>query len=57
MDIIDELENRGYIEQLTHREELKKELNKGSVSFYIGKIMLKLDWELILQQIINYIKQ
>ena len=36
MDIIEELEQRGYIEQLTHREELKAEFNKGSVSFYIG---------------------
>jgi tyrosyl-tRNA synthetase len=35
-DIIEELEKRGYIEQLTHREELKKEFNKGPVSFYIG---------------------
>ena len=36
MDILDELENRGYIEQLTHSKELRDELNKGSVSFYIG---------------------
>jgi tyrosyl-tRNA synthetase len=36
MDIIEELKHRGYIEQLTHEEELKKEFNKGSVSFYIG---------------------
>ena len=36
MDIIDELEKRGYIEQITHEKELKKELSKGSISFYIG---------------------
>ena len=36
MDIIEELEKRGYIEQLTHKEELKEEFQKGSVSFYIG---------------------
>lgn len=36
MDIIEELKQRGYIEQITHEKELKEELNKGSVSFYIG---------------------
>ena len=36
MDIIEELEKRGYIEQLTHEKELKEELSKGQVSFYIG---------------------
>ena len=36
MDILDELEKRGYIEQLTHPKELRDELNKGSVNFYIG---------------------
>ena len=36
MNIIDELMQRGYIEQLTHEAELKEELDKGSVSFYIG---------------------
>ena len=36
MDILDELTKRGYIEQLTHEKELRDELNKGSVSFYIG---------------------
>ncbi|MCI8309590.1 MAG: tyrosine--tRNA ligase [Clostridia bacterium] len=36
MNIIEELDKRGYIEQLTHEDELKKELDKGSVSFYIG---------------------
>lgn len=35
-DIIEELEQRGYIEQLTHKEELKEEFKKGQVSFYIG---------------------
>jgi tyrosyl-tRNA synthetase len=35
-DIIEELEKRGYIEQLTHRNELREEFNKGPVSFYIG---------------------
>lgn len=36
MNIIDELKQRGYIEQLTHEEELKNEFDKGQVSFYIG---------------------
>ena len=36
MDIIDELEKRGYIEQMTHEKELREELAKGPVSFYIG---------------------
>ncbi len=36
MDILEELEKRGYIEQLTHEKELREELKKGSVSFYIG---------------------
>lgn len=36
MDIIEELKQRGYIEQLTHEKELKNEFNKGQVSFYIG---------------------
>ena len=36
MDIIEELEKRGYIEQLTHDKELRDEFKKGSVSFYIG---------------------
>lgn len=36
MDIIEELKQRGYIEQLTHEKELKDEFNKGQVSFYIG---------------------
>lgn len=35
-DIIKELEERGYIEQLTHEEEIKELLKKESVSFYIG---------------------
>ena len=36
MDIIEELEKRGYIEQHTHDKELRDEFKKGSVSFYIG---------------------
>lgn len=36
MDIVDELEKRGYIEQITHDKELREEFSKGSVSFYIG---------------------
>ena len=35
-DIIRELENRGYIEQLTHREEMIELFQKQSVRFYIG---------------------
>lgn len=35
-DIIKELEERGYIEQLTHREEMRELFQKESVSFYIG---------------------
>ena len=35
-NILDELEERGYIEQLTDRESLKKLLEKESISFYIG---------------------
>ena len=35
-DIIKELENRGYIEQLTHEEEMRKLFQNESVSFYIG---------------------
>ncbi len=35
-DIIQELEERGYIEQLTHKEEMKALFQKESVSFYIG---------------------
>lgn len=35
-DIIKELEDRGYIEQLTHEEEIRKLFQKESVSFYIG---------------------
>ncbi|MBR2289373.1 MAG: tyrosine--tRNA ligase [Clostridia bacterium] len=36
MDIIEELKNRGYIEQLTNEKALKEELSKKSTSFYIG---------------------
>ena len=32
-DIIKELEERGYIEQLTHEEEIRKLFQKESVSF------------------------
>lgn len=35
-DILKELEDRGYIEQLTHRDEMRELLKKESVSFYIG---------------------
>ena len=35
-DIIKELEDRGYIEQLTHEKEIKELFQKESVRFYIG---------------------
>ena len=35
-DIIKELEERGYIEQLTHENEMRELFQKESVSFYIG---------------------
>ncbi len=35
-DIIKELEDRGYIEQLTHEKEMRELFQKESVSFYIG---------------------
>ena len=35
-DIIKELEDRGYIEQLTHEAEIRELFKKESVSFYIG---------------------
>ncbi len=35
-DIIKELEERGYIEQLTHEKEMKELFQKESVRFYIG---------------------
>ncbi len=35
-NIIEELEKRGYIEQLTHEKEMKELFQKESVSFYIG---------------------
>ena len=35
-DIIKELEDRGYIEQLTHEEEMRELFQKESVRFYIG---------------------
>lgn len=36
VDVIKELEERGYIEQMTHEKELREILQKESVSFYIG---------------------
>ena len=36
MDIIESLEKRGYIEQITHNKELKDEMNRKSISFYLG---------------------
>lgn len=35
-DIIQELQDRGYIEQLTHEKEMRELFQKESVSFYIG---------------------
>ncbi len=35
-DIIEELQKRGYIEQLTHEKEMKELFQKESVRFYIG---------------------
>ena len=35
-DVLKELEDRGYIEQLTNEDELRELLNKESVRFYIG---------------------
>ena len=35
-NVLEELEKRGYVEQLTNGEELRKLLNKESVRFYIG---------------------
>ena len=35
-DIIKELEDRGYIEQLTHEKEMRELFQKESVRFYIG---------------------
>jgi len=35
-DIIKELEDRGYIEQLTHEEEIRELFKKEKVRFYIG---------------------
>ena len=35
-DIIKELENRGYIEQMTHEAEMRELFQKESVRFYIG---------------------
>ena len=36
VDIIKELEERGYIEQLTHSDEMRELFKKESVRFYIG---------------------
>ncbi len=36
MSVFDILKERGFIEQVTHEEELKEQLEKGAVSFYIG---------------------
>ena len=35
-NIFEELTQRGYTEQLTHPEEIKKLLDNESISFYIG---------------------
>ncbi len=35
-NVIDLLNSRNYIEQITHPEELKEYLGKNKVSFYIG---------------------
>lgn len=35
-DILKELEDRGYVEQITHEKELRELLKKESVRFYIG---------------------
>ena len=36
-NVLEELENRGYIEQYAHGEELKKLIDSGEkISFYIG---------------------
>ena len=36
IDIIKQLEDRGYIEQLTHEKEMRELFQKESVRFYIG---------------------
>ena len=36
MSVFDILKERGFIQQVTHEEELKEQLTKGPVSFYIG---------------------
>lgn len=36
MGIIENLEKRGYIEQITHDKELRDEMNSKSISFYLG---------------------
>ena len=36
VNVFDVLEERGYIEQMTHPDEIKKLFGEKSVSFYIG---------------------
>lgn len=36
IDILKELQDRGYVEQLTHENEMRELLKKESVRFYIG---------------------
>lgn len=36
MNLFEELENRGFIKQMTHEDEIKKIVNDDSVVFYIG---------------------
>ena len=36
LNVYEELQERGYIEQVIHEEELKQLLNQESISFYIG---------------------
>lgn len=35
-NVVDILQERGYIEQMTHPQEIKELLTQGSVPFYIG---------------------
>lgn len=35
-DVLKELQDRGYVEQLTHENEIREILEKESVRFYIG---------------------
>ena len=36
MNIIDTLHERGFIEQMTHPNEIKELFKKGGIPFYIG---------------------